>query len=56
MDCSIVANNVDVVVVVVVCVCVGVGYGRAIRGVIELRSFFELLRESESGGIGEKRK
>lgn len=54
MDCSIIANNVVVVVVLVVCVCVG--YGGAIWGVIELRSFFELLRESENGGMGEKRK
>lgn len=54
MDCSIIANIV--VFVLVVCVCVCVGYGGAIWGVIELRSFFELLRESENGGIGEKRK
>ena len=54
MDCSIIANIV--VFVLVVCVCVCVGYGGAIWGVIELRSFFELLRESENGGMGEKRK
>lgn len=52
MDCSIIANIVVFVLVVFVCV----GYGGAIWGVIELRSFFELLRESENGGIGEKRK